>query len=124
MKSKPISPLLHGLIDYGFTAAQLALPPLLGLNKKAVNLYRLLGANLCTYNALTAHGAAAKPLLSFKTHKNIDCANVAGLALLTLYKGIRKDKKALLFHAAFVALAVANVLLTDWKEPTAELLDE
>lgn len=123
MKNKPISPLLHGLIDYGFTAAQLALPPLLGLNKKAVNLYRILGANLGAYNALTAHGAAVKPVIPFETHYRIDYGNVVGLALFGLYKGLRKDKKALLFHSVFVALAAANVLLTDWKNPAGKLVD-
>lgn len=120
MKNKPISPLAHGLIDYGFVATQLVLPPLLGVNKKAVKLFRFLGVNLGTYNALTAHGAAIKPLIPFQTHYKIDYGNVAGLALLTLHKSIRKDKKALLFHSLFVALAAANVLLTDWKESSTQ----
>ena len=124
MKNKPISPFVHGLIDYGFTAVQLAVPPLLGVNKKAGNIYRILGANLGTVNALTAHGAGVKPLISFKTHQKIDYANVATLALLTFHKSIRKDKKALIFHVSFLALAVAHVLLTDWEEPVTELLDK
>jgi len=112
---KPITPLTHGLIDYGFIASLFAVPKLLGLKKSTADLYKVLGTNLGIYNALTDHGAAIKGVIPFKTHYKIDYGNLAGLALLTLYKGIRKDKKALAFHAAFVALAAANVLLTDWE---------
>jgi hypothetical protein len=112
--SKPITPKLHGLIDYGFSAVQAFVPTLLGVNKKAVKLYQATAINLLVYNIVTDHPVSAKSLIAYKTHYKIDVANVAGLALLTFYKGIRKDKKTLAFHVALVALAAANVLLTDW----------
>jgi hypothetical protein len=114
MISKPITPILHGLIDYGFSAVQAFVPALLGVNKKAAKLYQATAINLLAYNALTDHPVSIKPIIPYKTHFKTDVVNVAGLALLTLYKGIRKDKKALAFHVALVTLAAANVLLTNW----------
>jgi hypothetical protein len=112
--TRPITPRLHGLIDYGFVAVQALIPSLLGVNNKAVKLYQATAVNLFLYNALTDHPVSAKPLISYKTHGKIDVASVAGLALLTFYSGIRRDKKALSFHIALVSLAVINVFLTDW----------
>lgn len=111
--NKPVSPKMHGIIDYAFTSAQIILPSLLGVNKSADRLFKLLGSNLMVYNALTNHGASVKPVVPFKTHMHIDKYNLAGLLLLTACKPIRKDKKALGFHLGFLALATLNVLLTD-----------
>jgi hypothetical protein len=115
MNKKPITPKMHGLIDYGFAAIQLLAPELLGLNKKAKKVYAFFGTNLIAYNALTDHPVAVKPEISYETHHKIDVANVAILAASTLYDGIRKDKRAVAFHLGFVVLAAINVLLTDWK---------
>ncbi len=118
MSTKPFSPKQHGLNDYGFVALQLLVPPLLGFNKKAVKLYRFLGFNLLTYNALTDTPVGIRPVISYQTHKKIDIANVAGLAAATLLPVIRKEKKVLAFHLGFVALAAVNILLTDWDADT------
>lgn len=120
MNTKPISPKIHGLNDYGFAAALLFAPSIFGFNKKAKKLYALLGTNLFLYNAITDHPVSVKRLISYDTHHKIDPINVAGLALPTLYKGIRKDKKALAFHIGFVTLAAINVLLTDWNADTSK----
>ncbi|MGI4751234.1 MAG: hypothetical protein ACRYFB_11415 [Janthinobacterium lividum] len=115
MSEKPFSPKIHGLNDYAFVAILFFAPPLLGFNKKAINLYRLSGLNLLIYNSLTDQPVALKPLISYETHHKLDLINVAGLALATFYKGIRKEKRVLAFHTAFVVLAAINVVLTDWK---------
>jgi hypothetical protein len=121
MNKRPITPKMHGLIDYGFAAAQLVAPEVLGFNKKAKTLYRLFSAHLFTYSALTDYPMGIKPVLSYKAHHKIDIGNVAVLAAVTLYDGIKKDKRALPFHIGMVALAMVNVLLTDWKaDPHAE----
>jgi hypothetical protein len=115
MSNQPITPKAHGLIDYGFAALQWLAPELLGFDNKIIKLYKVLGLNLLAYNSVTDHPVAAKPLISYHTHHQIDTANVAMLALLTAYKGIRKNKRVLAFHVGFVALGAINVLLTDWK---------
>jgi uncharacterized membrane protein len=110
---KPVSPLAHGIIDYGFVLSLLTVPQLMKTNRKAAGIYRLLGLNLGIYNAITDHGASIKPLMPFRTHYKIDQFNIALVAALALKKSIRRDNKALLFHGVFVSLAFLNVLLTD-----------
>lgn len=102
-------------MDYALATVLLVGPPALGLNKKATNVYRGLAANLITYNALTDYPAGLKPVISLDTHRKIDYANLATFAFAFFYKAIQKDKKALSFHAGVTALAVSNVLLTDWN---------
>ena len=34
MRTKPITPFMHGIIDYGFVVSLLLIPSLIGLNKK------------------------------------------------------------------------------------------
>jgi uncharacterized membrane protein len=115
MNKKPITPKMHGFIDYGFATMQLATPELLGFNKKAKRVYRLLSAQVFGYSALTDYPLGIKPVLSYETHHKIDIANVALMAAAAMYRGINKDKRTLAFHLGFVALAAVNVLLTDWK---------
>ncbi|RVT97187.1 hypothetical protein EOD41_19460 [Mucilaginibacter limnophilus] len=120
MEYKLFSPKQHGINDYLFCAVILAAPHLLHFKKKTTAFYNLLSLNLATYNALSDHPVAVKRLIPYHQHHKIDILNVAGLALLTAWKGIRKQKKSLWFHAAFVTLAAANVLLTNWRRDKYE----
>jgi hypothetical protein len=115
MNTKPISPKLHGIIDYAFAGTLLLLPSLLHFNKKARKLYKLIGLEVLAYSALTDYPAGLEPVISFDTHHKTDCANIAGLAAVTTCKYIHKDKAILAFHTGMTAMAMITVLLTDWK---------
>ena len=120
MNTKPFTPKIHGFNDYLYGAILLVVPPLLGLNKKAQRLYRVLGVEVMGYNAITDQPLGLTPMIDYNTtHFTIDCANVAAMALTTLYKPIKKDKRALAFNLTMVALAVVNVALTDWDAPSS-----
>ena len=114
MNTKPITPKMHGIMDYSLAATLLLAPPALGLNKKATNIYRGLAANLMSYNAMTDYSVGIKPVISLQTHKKVDYANLALFAIAGLLKPVRKEKKALAFHAGVIAMAAANIFLTDW----------
>jgi len=114
MNTKPITPKVHGVMDYALASMLLVGPPLLGLNKKATNVYRGMAANLLTYTAITDFEAGIKPVISLDTHKKVDYGNLAVFAAAFFMKSIQKDKKALAFHAAVTTIAVGNVLMTDW----------
>ena len=123
MKRKPISPVLHGVIDYVFSAALLTIPRIIGLNKKAVRLYAVNGISTALYSAVTDYPLGIQPVIPYKTHRIIDCANIASLALATLYKPVQKDKLALAFNTTMAAAAILTVLLTDWnKKPEDETI--
>lgn len=115
MKVKPISPTLHGINDYAIAALLMIVPEMLCLNKKAKRMYKGMGANILMYNAVTDHPVGLKPVISESVHRKMDLANLAGLALSGFHKEVRKEGKALAFHAGITALAVLNTILTDWE---------
>lgn len=124
MEKKPITPLVHGLIDYALVSSLLTLPRLFGFSKKVKTIYTAEALALLVYVALTNHPTAVKKLIPFTIHGKIDPFNVGQFALQTALKPFREDKKAMIFNLAFTAIAGATVLLTDWKEENAvELLD-
>lgn len=112
---KPVSPTAHGIIDYVFSGIQLAAPPLLGVNSGAAITYQAIGSGFTLINALTNTKAGIKPLIPFKTHQKADLGFLAGLSLLSFVRFIRKDKRALRFHLAFLGVALAHYILTDYN---------
>jgi len=115
MDTKPVKPRLHGIIDYVFSGIQVAVPLLLGLNKKAATTYGALGTGFLAVNALTDTPAGLKHLLSFRKHQKADQSFLAGLSLLSFVDFIRKDRKALIFHFGFLTAAIAHYILTDYN---------
>ncbi|HEX8355979.1 MAG TPA: hypothetical protein VF610_01135 [Segetibacter sp.] len=115
MNSKAVKPAIHGIIDYVFSAIQMGAPSAMGLNKKAVKTYQVLGAGFLTVNALTDTKVGIKPLISFKGHQKTDAGFLATLALLTFTKPILKHKKTLRFHLAFLGTAITYYVLSDYN---------
>ena len=116
MTCKPITPKIHGINDYLFSTVLFIGPHLIGLNRRLSALYSVLGINLFLYNAFTNQPVAIKKMIPYHDHLKLDCINVATLGLLTFYKPIKNNRKAGIFHIAFVSLAIINVLLTDWEK--------
>lgn len=116
MKAKPVSPALHGGLDYALSTLQAVLPPLLGLNAYASRTYQGISLPYLVLNAFTNTPAGIKRKVPFKMHKKADAGYLIGQAALTFAPFIRKNRKVLLFHLAFLGLAVANYMLTDYKE--------
>lgn len=121
MDKKPIKPKAHGVIDYGFSSIQLAVPTAIGMNDKACKTYQALGAGFLVVNALTDTPAGIKPVIPFKYHQKADAAFLAGLSLLTFSKPIRKSRRALFFHLGFLSVAIAHYVLTDYEEKPKSL---
>ncbi len=114
MKTKPLSPSLHGVIDYVFSAALFAVPRFVGLNKKAKRFYIGQAINTAAYSAVTDYPLGIKHLIPYKTHRTVDCINIAVLVSATFYEPIRKDKRAVGFNLGMAAAALVTVLLTNW----------
>jgi hypothetical protein len=114
MKLKPITPAMHGLVDYAYATALLTVPGLIGCDRKTVRLYQGIAVEVFLYGALTKHRYALMPRIPMKAHRIIDVANLSTLSLLTAYKRIRRNPKAVAFNLGMVALGVTTVLLTQW----------
>jgi hypothetical protein len=112
---KPISIDQHGLVDYAFGFASATVPSLLGADKKTIRLYQMIAMQVFLYGALSKHRFALKPLITPDVHLKIDLVNLTGIALLSSYRKIRKDKKMLSFNLALLGIGLVNVLLTDWS---------
>jgi hypothetical protein len=115
MIPKIISPKQHGIADWAFVAGLLAIPELLGVNKKAQKIYTAFAADVVAINSITDHGVGIAPIVSVKMHQKVDYANLALLAGLTCNKDIRKDPMAVTFHLSLIGLAAVNILLTDYN---------
>lgn len=119
MKQKPITPTTHAIIDYAFGAIQIAAPAILGLEPKSVKTYAQLGTGLLAVTSATDTPITVQPAISMETHKKIDTALLVVQALMIVSPMIRKSKKTLIFHLGFMALAVANYMLTDYRTDPA-----
>lgn len=115
MNAKPISPTVHGIIDFGFSAALFTLPHILKLNEHAKWLYTVNALNTFLYSAATDYSVGIKRMIPYQVHRKIDVANITALALATLYKPLRENKRVLCFHISVIAAAILTVSLTDWN---------
>jgi hypothetical protein len=113
---KPLTPKAHGVLDYVFSGVQLLGPSLLGINRKASNTYRAIGAGFTVLNALTNTPVGLQKRIPFKTHQKADIGFLVGMSALSLAAPIRKDKRALAFHLGFLAVAILHYALTDYNK--------
>lgn len=114
MTDKPISPRMHGILDYALVGSLLVLPRILKLNSDVQKVYAVEALGLLAYIGITAQPAAIKPLIPFWLHSKIDSFNLAHFATQTFTKPFRRDRHAMLFNIVFTAAATAVVFLTDW----------
>lgn len=115
MAKKPISPVLHGILDYVLGGAILAAPAILKLEEPAAGNYRKLAVNMLMLNALTDSGVGIAGKISLRSHKKADLATLAGLGASVFSKKIRKNKKTLAFHMFLTGALAASYTLTDYK---------
>ena len=107
---------MHGMVDYTFAAALFTVPRMLGCKPKTVWLYRGIAVEVFLYGALSKHPLAPVRLIPMNAHKLIDVVNLSGLTLLSGYKGIRKNSKAVAFNLGMVVMGITTVLLTQWRK--------
>ncbi len=120
METKKLSYDQHGISDYLFTASALVLPKVMGLDRSSIIRYGVLGVNLLTYNLLSNHRYGAVKTIKRKTHLHIDLFNIALLSASAVFPFVRRNKKVLVYHLAYTALAALNVVASDWKEKPDE----
>jgi hypothetical protein len=112
---KPISPALHGLIDYGVAAADLALPSLLGMSGRARAVFAAFGLVQGGLNSVTAQPYALDPVVSLQTHRLVDLAAVPVVLGLPPVLGLHREPRARAFWVVLAGSLVAVYLLTDWE---------
>lgn len=112
---RPISPELHGTIDYGFAAVNALLPSVLGLSARARAVFGGMGAVQGMLNALTDTAVGVDRVVPYALHGRIEKNSWPVLLGAPLVAGLHREPRA---RAYWVALGVALVTvynLTDWS---------
>lgn len=111
MARKPISPALHGLIDYGFGIVNLSVPVLLGLSGPARVVPMVWAVAQGSLNAFTDQTYAVKRVIPFATHGRAKTFGLPALAVTTVVFGAWKQPGSRLFFAALAT----DYFLTDYN---------
>ena len=112
---QPIKATAHGTIDYGFAAAQLVAPKLLGLNLPASAILTAFGATQGLLNAVTDTPVGAIRQLPLRTHGYIEAATIPLVGLIAARSGALSGTREKFFLGA-LGLSLATVYtLTDWE---------
>lgn len=115
MNRKPISPAMHGLIDYGFGVLNTAGPAALGLTGAARNVPAVAALVQGGLNAVTDQKYAATKLVPFHLHGRLESLGVPALLVASIATGAWKQPRAPLFYGGlFLALGTVYAL-TDWN---------
>jgi hypothetical protein len=113
--TKPITPEIHGAIDYPHAAMNLAAPALFGLTGIAAVAAAVWGMTGVIMNPLTNHRFALKRTLPFPVHGTIEkWSGLALLGLVVVAGGLRRKRNRMYL----LPYAVAEFLmynLTDWR---------
>jgi hypothetical protein len=118
---KPISPKLHGALDYA-TAATTALMPLLThVTRPAARTAESWAAAYALLSALTDYPLGVKRGVPFRAHGSIDRTLGLVLPALPWIIGFARDRRARNFFLALAGVSIIVTALTDWNsEPEVE----
>jgi hypothetical protein len=111
---KPISPRIHGIIDYTTSATIAALPGFIEMPKRARRLFRGLGAGYTGLSSVTDYPLAAKRLVPFKAHGAAELAVGAALPAMPWVLGFQRNRAARTLCFGITALTAVVASLTDW----------
>ena len=102
---RPISPLAHGIIDYGYAAATLGVPPLMGWSRRSRQLLAAAAGSTLAYSLLTRYPLGVLKLLPLRLHLALDVA--LSLAVFAAQFELTEEESDV--RLAFVALAALGL---------------
>ncbi|WP_022930118.1 hypothetical protein [Patulibacter americanus] len=111
---QPIKVASHGVIDYGLFAAAVAGPRLLGLTGAARVLPTAFGATQGLLNAITDQPLAARKVVPFRKHGQLETVAVPAFAAAVALSGAWRGVRAGAFLSTMLASLAAVYVLTDW----------
>ena len=111
---KPISPTMHGVIDYSTVAAVATLPRMFNVPPNARRLFDSLAAGYTGISALTSYPLGVKPVIPFKAHGASEIAIGALLPAMPWLFGFAENRAARNLCFALTAVTAVVAVLTDW----------
>jgi hypothetical protein len=113
---KPISPRVHGMIDYGTSAAAAATPAIFDIPRAARNLFEGLATGYTGLSSLTDYPLSLKRLVPFKVHGAAELAVAAILPAMPWLLGFANDRAARNMCIGLSAFTLVVSALTDWDQ--------
>ena len=112
---RPISPKMHGVIDYATVAATAAVPRLMGFPRKAEQLCYALAGGYGGLSSVTDYPLAVRRTVPFKMHGAAEAAVGLALPFLPWALGFAKHRPARNFFLGLTALTAVVAALTNWS---------
>lgn len=112
---RPISPRVHGVIDYSTSAAVAAAPKLLDFPPAARNLCATLAGGYTALSSVTDYPMSAKRLVPFKAHGVAEAAIGLALPAAPWLLGFADHRPARNFFLGLTAITFIVAALTDWN---------
>jgi hypothetical protein len=115
---KPISPRIHGMLDYSTAAAVAAAPRVLDMPTAASRLFESLAGGYTPLSSLTDYTLSHKRVVPFKGHGAAEIAIGLALPAMPWLLGFADNRAARNLCFGLTALTFAVAALTDWEAPT------
>jgi hypothetical protein len=110
---KPISPKLHGILDYLSVPLLLAAGPLIGFDGQPAEITATLAGVVLVYSLFTAYPLGLVKMIPFPMHRVIDIVLAAAMILSPFI--LKYDPSARNFFVAGGMVSLIVVALTDFR---------
>jgi hypothetical protein len=117
---KPISPRMHGVLDYTTSAAVAAAPLAMRMPPAARRLFESLAAGYTGVSALTDYPLSVRRAIPFKAHGATELAIAAALPAMPWVLGFSGHRAARNLCFGLTALTLVVAALTDWSGTGAD----
>lgn len=117
---RPISPRLHGVLDYGSVAFMLAAPGLLGLRGPARTLSYSFAGLYLGVSVFTRMPLGLVKAIPFPVHGRIELASAPALLALPWLTGAFGTRRERAYFLGLLATVLSAYSLTDWQGNTEE----
>jgi hypothetical protein len=111
---KPISPRIHGALDYTTSAMVAAVPVAMDFPPTARRLFQSLAAGYTGLSAVTDYPLSVRRVVPFKGHGAAELGIAALLPMAPWLLGFSKHRAARNLCYGLAALTVVVAALTDW----------
>ena len=120
---KPISPDMHGMIDYSTVLMTAAAPRLLGFSEDAERAAMMLAGGYLGLSLMTDYDLSLRRLVPFPAHGAAEAVLGAALPFLPKLLGFENDRPARNFFLGLTAVTAVVAALTDWTGDTHRIED-
>jgi hypothetical protein len=120
---RPISPAMHGAIDYATSAAVALAPAMLDFPKPARQLFHSLAGSYTALSSVTDYPASLKRVVPFRAHGATEAVIGLALPFLPRLLGFERHRAARNACYGLAALTFVVAALTQWDEYDPARLD-